>query len=172
MSKSKADWVVAGGAPGELGYCTRCGDGLTINLPQRFEIVTACMNAFVEIHKTCKPGSYHPKPVTTPEAWAVGRDTGTSSLTIYHVMTGKPSHHSSYSIPWDPSDFGRCYRLLQLFPLWRGRLHEVAVKFPQWAPMVREWDRMEKLYERDLESGKSDELYKLMRDLAEEAKRQ
>jgi hypothetical protein len=47
----KVDWVVAGGKPGELGHCTRCGDGLSMEMPQRVKVVTTAMNAFVRAHR-------------------------------------------------------------------------------------------------------------------------
>lgn len=144
---AKAEWVVAGGAPGEVAYCERCGQGLTLNMPQPIPIFVAASNAFVKMHSKCKPGTYFPKPALSPEEWAAGRDTGTSSLTIYHVMTGNPSHHHGYDTPSDPSDFGRCYRLLKLFPQWKPRMPEVAAKFPKWKRLVAEWDELEKMYE-------------------------
>jgi hypothetical protein len=158
-----ADWVITGGAPGELGYCTRCGEGLTINLPQRFEVVTGAMLGFVRAHAHCEPGQYFPKPPMNPEEWAAGRDTGISSLTIYRVMTGKPSHNGTYHTPRDPDDFGRCYRLLKLFPQWRSRLPEFAEKFPKWARLIAEWDELTALYEEESPSGTCPKLYDRMK---------
>ena len=148
--KTKAPWVIVGGANGEIGYCERCGDGLRLNMPQPIPIFVAASQAFVKMHSRCKPGKYIPKPAQTPEEWAAGRDTGISSLTIYHVMTGNPIRDYWYSTPSDPSDFGRCYRLLKLFPQWKPRLQEVAVRFPEWKNLVSEWDALEKMYEREL----------------------
>lgn len=78
--QSKTPWVVAGGKIGELGHCTRCGEGLQIGGSQRIEIVTAAMNAFVKIHSTCRDtGRVEPKP-DCAASWLHGRDTGTSSF--------------------------------------------------------------------------------------------
>jgi hypothetical protein len=104
----------------------------------------------------------------TPEqyAWRIGGDTGISSEAIWHVMTGvSESKRWWSSVPHDPEDFGRCYRLLVLFPEWRGRLSEVAERHPTWIPFVAHWGEMERLYLRDLATGKSDELYELMQRL-------
>lgn len=77
--------------------------------------------------------------------WVVGRDTGTSSMTIWSVMMMvEPRSHDT---PADPDDFGRCYRLLQLIPRWRKHLRLVARRYPAWAPMVREWDALTAMYE-------------------------
>jgi hypothetical protein len=79
--------------------------------------------------------------------WLLGGDTGISSKTILSVMTGIQSGEGYTSVPSDPSDFGRCYRLLFRFPEWRKRLPEVAKKYPAWGPLIREWDAMTEAYE-------------------------
>jgi len=92
--------------------------------------------------------------MTIPEAleaiaWAVGDDTGTSSKTIWTVMTGISADTWTFGYcPSDASDFGRCYRLLQRFPAWRQRLPEVVERFPEWTPLVRDWDKLSALYEQ------------------------
>ena len=53
----QARWVVAGGKIGELGHCTRCGQGLSLGGgPQPIPIVSAAMKAFVGMHKNCREG--------------------------------------------------------------------------------------------------------------------
>lgn len=98
--------------------------------------------------------------------WYRGGDTGMSSETIFEVMTNIPVKR--HDIPYDPSDFGRCHRLLELFPEWRSRLDEVAQRFPVWKPFVDNWAKMEEIYLRDLPTDKSAELYDLMRSFRED----
>ena len=104
----------------------------------------------------------------TPEEWIIGGDTGVSSKTIWAVMMGVVPDNPApftFSVPLDPSDFGRCFRLLEQIPEWRDRLNEVAETFPEWGPMVREWAKMTHLYRRSIE------LYDLMQDLKHEGMR-
>lgn len=85
-----------------------------------------------------------------PEEWIVGRDVGTSSKTIWAVMVGvdvKDTESWNWGVPLDADDFGRCYRLLVLFPQWRERLPEVAAIFPAWGPLVEHWEKLSLLYE-------------------------
>ncbi len=167
--QSKSEWVVVGGADGELAHCTRCGNALRVNMPQPLEIVVACGKAFVKMHSNCKPGKYiAPVPKTVRE-WRKGRDTGISSETIYEVFMGEGGPESGACFPWDPSDFGRCYRLLQLAPEWRKNLHKVAERYPDWGPLVREWDILSSLYEEELPKNRAPKLYKRMKELIEEA---
>ena len=159
------DWVVAGGKIGELGWCTRCGEGLSIEMPQKVEVVVAASRAFVKAHSTCPKEKYFERPAKTPGEWAVGRDTGTSSLTIYSAITGKRLPDQDFDAPHDPDDFGRCYRLLKLFPAWRKDLGKTIEICPEWKPFVNAWDQLVELYELELQMGKAPRLYGLIKQL-------
>lgn len=77
--------------------------------------------------------------------WLSGNDTGLSSKTIMGAFLG--TQVDSPDMPWDADDFGRCYRLLKLFPEWRNKLHVVSEKYPAFTPAERVWDLVETLYE-------------------------
>jgi len=85
----------------------------------------------------------------TPNQWIVGRDTGTSSKTIWAVMMHavidelNHTYIYMYDVPQDPDDFRRCVKLITLFPEWRSRLPEVSKMFPAWVGIIREWDKLE-----------------------------
>jgi hypothetical protein len=98
-----------------------------------------------------------PRP-TTPLDWILSDDVGASSATIWAVMMGVV--HPRASLPLDPSDFGRCSRLLALFPEWRPRLTEVARKHPDWRELVKRWDDLVALYEAERPSGAAVQLYR------------
>jgi hypothetical protein len=74
----------------------------------------------------------------TPIEWLWDGDTGISSKAIFGVMNGLPTVEiwAGDNTPRDPGDFGRCYQLVALFPEYRDRLPEVAVKFPKWKSIV------------------------------------
>lgn len=97
-----------------------------------------------------------------PEQWIVGEDTGLSSKTIWSVMMDVEFKMSA--CPSDPADFGRCYRLLQNFPEWRARLHEVSERHSHWKTLVDLWSECERIYERDIKTGSSTELAELLRN--------
>lgn len=85
--------------------------------------------------------------------WITGNDTGQSSKTIWAVMMGAVTASGSYSRPYDAGDFGRCHRLLEIAPEWKARLGEVAARFPEWSPLVREWSKIETAYLADLKDN-------------------
>ena len=165
--KKNIDWVVVSSKPGEIAFCKRCGKGLNFQLPQRCEIVEAALNAFTKIHSECQPGNGWSESVKSPYEWLMGRDTGISSRTIYAAITGCPTE--DYDIPHDPDDFGRCYRLLELFPNWKAELHKVAERFPKWKPFIAAWDELTALYEEEAPSGRAPKLFDRMQELRREA---
>lgn len=84
--------------------------------------------------------------------WAIGDDTGASSKTIFAVMTGIKYPLGGYT-PADESDFGRCHRMLKLFPEWLPRMGEVGAAYVQWLPLVQSWTVLTKLYEENDRKG-------------------
>lgn len=97
--------------------------------------------------------------------WLYGPDTGVSSLTIFSVLSARHGYlvKNSNDIPYDPSDFSRCHKLLEKMPEWRDRLQEVAAQFPQWEPFVREWPSLTALYLEEKSTGRCPRLYESLR---------
>lgn len=107
----------------------------------------------------------------TPIDWLLSGDTGISSKTICAVMVGsKVTGSFGPDVPHDNGDFGRCYKLLALFPEWRARLHEVAEQFPMWGPMVEAWSELTALYEKQQKVGRDVGLYDRMQALIDEGR--
>jgi hypothetical protein len=158
-----------------------------MELPAETWVVTAVSNAFIKQHRGCKvrdggefcahcsqqghaPSACPRLNAKSIDEWLRGPDTGLSSRTIIGALTG-----NGYALGWggviettvpmDPSDFGRCYRLLKLFPDLRARLPEVAEKHWQWRGLVDAWPELEALYEEELPSGKCPKLYARMREI-------
>jgi len=87
--------------------------------------------------------------INTPEQWIIFGKVGTSSKTIWAVLTGVVTEYVNsweFDVPHDPDDFSRCYALLCHFPEWKPRLAEVANIFPKWRPFVREWEKLTEMY--------------------------
>jgi hypothetical protein len=107
-------------------------------------------------------------------AWIVGNETGISSKNIWKHMigAGKPCGFS----PADPSDFGRCARLLVIMPEWRDRIAEMAKYGERWAAITKQWqtvhDCMAEEVGIDWSRGRSaSRTYDLMQSIYSEAKR-
>lgn len=80
-------------------------------------------------------------------AWIVSEDTGLSSETIWATMMGVP--HSRPYEPSDPSDLGRCLRLLRAIPEWRERLSLMSGISIHWDALVQRWDELEASFLRE-----------------------
>ena len=110
----------------------------------------------------------------TPNEWILSDDTGISSKTIWAVMTGTVTAHGGFrvnnfysDVPHDPSDFGRCYRLLKNFPSWRKRIGEMAIVSETWKKMADNWNDLESEYEREMRrgTGSAPVLFKKMQEI-------
>lgn len=102
--------------------------------------------------------------------WLLGTDTGISSKTIFFVLASTEQLRTCTNLDWDdvphdPSDFGRCHRLLEKFPAWRDRLDEVAEAYPAWQPFADAWEQMTALYLEEAPTGYCGKLYDFMRKL-------
>ncbi len=89
--------------------------------------------------------------------WLLSDDTGVSSETMLCAHIGVKRRRND--APYDPADFGRCYRLLKKFPEIRDSFSKIGRRVKAFKGILKEWDRLVVIYERDLESGKSAELY-------------
>lgn len=108
-----------------------------------------------------------PIRATIPRAaveWEAGNDTGISSRNIWRHMALGVQPDGAFGYPHDPDDFGRCYRLLKAVPEWRERIGEMA-RYPIWRGLVKQWDRLEALYLKEIRggTGMAPECYRAMK---------
>lgn len=96
--------------------------------------------------------------------WLAGGDFGTSSRTMaFWLAFGIRIERADH--PYDPSDLGRCLRLLKAVPRLRGRLYRMSDISPTWALMVANWRRLERLYWKEQPSSQCPRTYELMRSI-------
>src|SRR5581483_8766086 len=80
--------------------------------------------------------------------WLKMHDNGLSSECLAEVMCGL-APRGNY--PHDGDDFGRCERLLILYPEWRARLGEMRQVNDCWAALVENWDKIVAEWRHDVE---------------------
>jgi len=100
--------------------------------------------------------------------WLFSDDTGVSSKTMAAVALGiRPSTLRNYGAgaPHDPADFGRCYRLVLTVPEILNAFPAIGMRVPVFAGILKNWDELCALYERDAPSGRSDDLYWRIKEL-------
>jgi hypothetical protein len=103
--------------------------------------------------------------------WLDLGDNGISSETIAAVMCGAPFDHRRHGHPHDGDDFGRCHRLLCLYPQWRERLDLMRGVSPAWDALVSRWTEIEAAYKADLANREGRACWTLMREILEPVER-
>lgn len=101
--------------------------------------------------------------------WKQRGDHGTSSLTVYCAFSGGYSPHGRFDIPYDPDDYSRCRKLLDLIPEWRTNLSVVVARFPWYRPFIDRWDEFDRLWDEESSSGRCPKLYALMLEACQES---
>lgn len=119
-------------------HCPKCGGGyrkLSLGgvLPQDQQTIAAATRATSDAERAA--------------IWLRSYDTGLSSKCIADVMC---ANTPSGDYPHDGADFGRCHRLLSLYPTWRARLGKMAGVNVYWAALVARWDEIVVAYTDDL----------------------
>lgn len=96
--------------------------------------------------------------------WLAG-GAGISSMVIFFTMFDAKDSLTHLATPSDPSDFGRCYRLLELFPEWKSRLYKLRAVSVKWGTFVDNYAAMEKLWVEERSNATAPKLYKFMKEL-------
>lgn len=146
----------AGSAGAVSGKCSN-GEWLGIK-PGEFEFLSA-PRWLLKIHGVNLDGRML--------IWIRTGERGLSSETIFEVLADHPLMEEDMegSTPQDPSDFRRCYLLLEAIPEWREELQKVADQHPRWQPLVDNWAELEELYLQELPTGKAPKLYARLHQL-------
>ena len=100
--------------------------------------------------------------------WMFGDDTGLSSMFMARMFmfSGREKKNVTHPhYPYDPSDFGRCHRLLEAAPALRTRLSELKGNSPVWDRYIDHWDELTTLYLEELPNGTAPKLYDRMKQL-------
>ncbi len=186
MSKKNTDHVAM--LNGGTFRCLHCFAKQDMAMPCDMDVYAAACKAFGKKHASCKApkdprctfcfSPHHPSDghvsamCPLVEQWPSCGDTGLSSNAIFtHFMGGHRyavGSHDRFTAPLDPSDFGRCFRLLSApwASEWRARIAEMA-QYPKWAKLAPAWDELEALYVLELQNknGMAPKLYARMREL-------
>ena len=135
-------------------FCLNCGGSFKIEYPIEISEMTKKITAFDELHKDCKKTwsepTFNQSEGLTKRAmqWKEHGETGASSNAMWHCLM----EDSNFIIchPWDPDDFGRCYKLLQAVPEWKNELHKLKSLSLVWSRLVDNWDVLTEMYEKNV----------------------
>ena len=99
--------------------------------------------------------------------WIGNCHVGQSSKTMWNCFMGVKDFAINY--PYDPDDFSRCYKLLQIVPEWKQELHKLKPLCNEWSNLVDSWDKLTEMYElnkkNDWATSKEIGMYDFMQTL-------
>lgn len=98
--------------------------------------------------------------------WLMNDDTGLSSKCIAGILLGAdPTAVVRTPHPLDPSDFGRCLRLVRFLGLTAKDLDVMTGVSDEWKAVVDNWNRWAELYDEASKrtDGSAESLYSEMR---------
>jgi len=101
-------------------FCTHCGGKFDLVYPIPVEGLTKKIDAFNLLHADCKPTWKEPEADQSQGArekamwWIANGHVGMSSKTMWNCLMGNKNFPIDH--PYDPDDFSRCYKLLQVVP--------------------------------------------------------
>lgn len=102
--------------------------------------------------------------------WIVSNDTGLSSKTMWAAINGVNKCQTwGHNVPWDVSDFGRCYRYYKNCGLTKYDLQKVKKSVPVFVPFIDNWDKLVELYEKEIHLDSMPETYNLIKKLRDQA---
>lgn len=100
-------------------------------------------------------------PISERAAWWWDHgERGVSSETIFCACAGRGLHRADY--PYDPADYRRCHRLLEIVPEWRHELARVTARWPWFKPFEERWPEFERLWNEEVNTGRAPKLYEAL----------
>lgn len=118
----------------------------------------------------------HPGLSEAAVKWLANGRRGTSSNTIFTVLTGVDALKGwGADNPHDPDDLDRCLALLEAVPELRPKLPLMAQVSPAWAALIAHWDQIERSHLDEVGLGwtkakSAPRTYKLMRRVLDAAR--
>lgn len=140
-------------------FCTCCGGEFTLIYPTSAKEMFARVEAFDKLHKDCKqtwsePEAEPQKPEKERAVWWLSNgEVGSSSRTMYKYFMEIGMSGADINHPYDPDDFKRCYKLLQVVPEWKGRILELGKLSKQWDNLAKNWDKLTAMYEENVRTN-------------------
>lgn len=134
-------------------------EGVKEMLPREINAVISAADLIVDALAKPEGKSY---PGMGLKEWMQSDDTGMSSVFMAATLSG---FSRPYAHPHDPSDLGRCIRLLDAVPELRERLDKMKTTGKEWAALVDNWEELTELYHQEFPSGSAPKTYAFMQQL-------
>lgn len=138
-------------------FCCHCGAGHPLT-PCTLDDFQEKVKGFELLHKSCPP-AWEPPMVnyTLPTReraywWLLNGEVGSSSLAMWYTFMGDKIVKLDH--PYDPDDFSRCYKLLQVMPEWKKKMELLRPLSQTWSNLVDNWPQLTDMYEWSLKESR------------------
>lgn len=108
-----------------------------------------------------------PQDIKKLGEWLANGDIGISSKTMAAIALGAKT--GNFNAPYDPSDFNRCYKLVERVPSIRNSFDQISQIVPVFAGILREWDELCVLFNSEKDSGMCRKTYARIKELRAES---
>lgn len=135
-------------------FCSNCGGSFTIKFPIGIAEMNEKIKSFNLLHIDCEKTWEEPKANQSKDAkekamwWIANGSVGMSSKTMWNCLMGNKDFTVNH--PYDPDDFSRCYKLLEVVPEWKSRVSELKALSKEWSLLADNWDTLTKMYEQNV----------------------
>lgn len=151
-------------------FCLNCGESHDLNMPIQIPEFSKKTKAFNVLHLNCKPTCKEPVPDQSKSMhekamfWINNGQIGASSMTMWNCLIGTENEFI-IDHPWDPDDFSRCYKLLEMVPEWKNGLDKLRKLSPTWNNLVENWHKLNEFYLDQVKTKKANGMYEFMKTL-------
>lgn len=146
-------------------FCLHCGGYEKLALPKPIQTVAKILKSFELNHRNCQKSWNQPdvpKELSLDMKlifwWHHGERGMSSECMAYHMapkdvqeymIKTEPEIKNRKNIPYDVSDFGRCYELIRNIPELRSLMdRNISPLSESWRSIVKQWDNLALLYEQ------------------------
>lgn len=151
-------------------FCSNCGSYQAVPFPIAIPLFTVLNTEFIKMHNAC-PKTWV-QPIVNPglsvaqkaDWWLINGERGISSETMFEALSGRVIANRR-DTPSDPSDFRRCYQLLQAVPEWKLQLDLLRPLSKSWSNLVDNWDKLSEMLEEQMQTKKANGMYEFMKSL-------
>jgi hypothetical protein len=139
-------------------FCSNCGKSLNLGLSIEISKFTSKVKEFNKLHANCEK-TWKPAVVdmTLPLNdraffWYENGERGASSMAIWNCFMREEGKRT-VDHPYDPDDFKRCYKLLQIVPEWKEQISRLKTLSIQWSNLADNWDKLTEMFEKNEREG-------------------
>tara|TARA_B100002019_G_C20940242_1_gene436463 strand:- start:41 stop:523 length:483 start_codon:yes stop_codon:yes gene_type:complete len=102
----------------------------------------AIIRASQDIAKELNISNKEAQPNSGLDKWLKSDEVGLSSKYLAKVLSQRNDFNAEYAVPYDPSDFQRCRKMLDAAPELKERLYLISDVSEVWKGLFEDWNKI------------------------------